>query len=151
MRFSIRPADAEVYLDDDYLGTGAQSYMPPYLAYVDPWMGETSADNRYVSVSGDDILPDMHIGRLSVGTPMEAAAIVDKILSYETTPDSGHEWDPAGRAGQSPDARISRMRKLGVSIKTGVAPEDTDRQQLYYFRRKTLARLAELMRAQEAA
>lgn len=37
------------------------------------------------------------------------------------------------------------LRKLNISIKPGVAAEDTSRQQLYYFRRKTLARLAELM------
>ena len=37
------------------------------------------------------------------------------------------------------------LRKLNISIKPGVAAEDTSRQQLYYFRRKTLARLADLM------
>jgi len=37
------------------------------------------------------------------------------------------------------------LQKLNISIKPGVAAEDTSRQQLYYFRRKTLARLAELM------
>jgi len=29
------------------------------LDEVDPWVGETATDNHYVSVSGDDILPDM--------------------------------------------------------------------------------------------
>ncbi len=52
---------------------------------------------------------------------------------------------------QDAESVLVALRKLGLGIKTGVAPEDTDRQQLYYLRRKTLARLAELMRAQEAA
>ena len=42
---------------------------------------------------------------------------------------------------------LSALRKLGLSIKKGVSAEQTDRQQLYYFRRKTLARLAEYMHA----
>lgn len=37
------------------------------------------------------------------------------------------------------------LRKMDISIKDGIAASDTNRQQLYYFRRKTLARLAELM------
>ncbi len=37
------------------------------------------------------------------------------------------------------------LKKLNISIKQGVAAENTSRQQLYYFRRKTLARLADLM------
>jgi hypothetical protein len=68
------------------LGTGEPNFIPPYLADVDPWLGEVPADNRYVCVSGDDILPDMHLGRLAVKTPAEVDAVVNKILSYEQNP-----------------------------------------------------------------
>ena len=37
------------------------------------------------------------------------------------------------------------LKKMQISIKSGVASNDTNRQQLYYFRRKTLAKLADLM------
>lgn len=37
------------------------------------------------------------------------------------------------------------LKKMNISIKQGVAATDTTRQQLYYFRRKTLAKLANLM------
>jgi hypothetical protein len=37
------------------------------------------------------------------------------------------------------------LQKLDISIKKGVAPADTNRQQLYYFRRKTLSKLTGLM------
>lgn len=40
---------------------------------------------------------------------------------------------------------LQALQALDISIKPGVAPAKTNRQQLYYFRRKTLARLAELM------
>jgi hypothetical protein len=53
----------------NYLGDLRPEFIPPYLADVDYWIGETAADNRYVSVSGDDFLPDMALGRLPVNTP----------------------------------------------------------------------------------
>ncbi len=40
---------------------------------------------------------------------------------------------------------LQALEKLDISIKPGLAPKDTDRQQLYYFRRKTLAKLSSLM------
>ena len=76
----------------DNFGYGEPNYIPPYLAYVDPWMGETAADNRYVCVSGDDILPDMHLGRLPVKTVAETEAMVAKILAYEQSPSPG-DWN----------------------------------------------------------
>ena len=54
-------------------------------------MGETAADNRFVTVSGGDILPDMHIGRLPCRTPAEAANMVAKIIAYEQE-DSAPGW-----------------------------------------------------------
>ena len=40
---------------------------------------------------------------------------------------------------------LAALRTLNICIKDGVPPEQTNRQQLYYFRRKTLAKLAEAM------
>jgi hypothetical protein len=62
------------------------TFIPPYLADVDPWTSETATDNRYVTVDGDDNLPDILIGRLPVKTLAEAQAVVDKIVRYETQP-----------------------------------------------------------------
>lgn len=87
-----RPAPAYVLLvgDGHYdpknnLGYGDVSYLPPYLAHVDPWLGETAADNRYACVDGDDIFPDLHLGRLPVKTAAETQAMVNKIAAYEAT------------------------------------------------------------------
>ncbi len=76
----------------DNLGTGEPNYIPPYLAMVDPTLGQTAADNRYVTVSGPDILPDMHIGRLPVQTSAQAGMMVNKILNYEQNPPSS-DWN----------------------------------------------------------
>ena len=45
------------------------------------------------------------------------------------------------------DARdvLAGLQRLNISIVEGVAPEQIDRQQLYYFRRKTLSKLKKLM------
>lgn len=76
----------------DYLGYGEPNYIPPFLADVDFWLKETAADNRYVCVSGDDNLPDMHLGRLPVRTRAEAQAVVAKIIAYEQHPAPG-DWN----------------------------------------------------------
>jgi len=76
----------------DNLGTGEPNYIPPYLAMVDPSIGETATDNRYACVSGDDVLADMYIGRLPAQSGAEADTMVNKILSYEQTPPDG-DWN----------------------------------------------------------
>jgi hypothetical protein len=68
------------------------NYVPPYLLYVDPYLGEVAADNRYAAIRGDDILPDLFIGRLPVSSPAEAATVVSKILAYEGDPPEG-DWN----------------------------------------------------------
>jgi hypothetical protein len=66
------------------LGKPLANLVPPYLIDIDPWIGETAADNRYVSVDGPaDYLPNMAIGRISAQTPGEVTAAVDKILAFE--------------------------------------------------------------------
>lgn len=71
-----------------YLATSSETFVPPYLADVDPWAGETATDNRYVTVDGEDLLPDMLIGRLPANSLEEAQVMVDKIISYESQPRS---------------------------------------------------------------
>jgi hypothetical protein len=68
-----------------YRSESNPTYLPPYLADVDPWLGEVSSDNRYADLTGDP-LPELRLGRLPVNTPAEVTVVVDKILSYETDP-----------------------------------------------------------------
>lgn len=78
------------YDPNDYLGKGRTSFIPPYLANIDPTIDETAADNRYVAF-GTDALPDMMIGRLAVNTPAEAAVMINKLVAYEQNPPEG-DW-----------------------------------------------------------
>jgi len=68
----------------NYAGNSAPTYIPPFLALVDPTLGETATENHFVAIDGSDIMPDMHIGRLPASTAAEASAMVSKIIAYET-------------------------------------------------------------------
>jgi uncharacterized repeat protein (TIGR01451 family) len=93
------PAPAYVLLVGDghrdsrnYQGTNTPEFIPPYLAQADPWLGEVPADNRYVTVSGQDAFPDMHLGRLPIRTAQQAADLVAKLIAYEQSPDPA-DWN----------------------------------------------------------
>jgi hypothetical protein len=63
--------------------TPHSTYIPPFLYLADPDLGETAADNRFVTFLFDDPLPDMHLGRFPVNTPAQAQTMVDKTIQYE--------------------------------------------------------------------
>lgn len=65
---------------------------PIYVPTIHGWApvsGETSMDHRFVTVSGDDTLPDMFIGRLSVQYPRELDTMVKKLIDYEQNSKNG--------------------------------------------------------------
>lgn len=126
----------------DHFGYGAPNYLPPYLAMVDPWWGETAADNRYAAVVGDDILPDLLVGRLPVSSLSEAETLVAKIVQYEREPFAG-DWnarhafvaDRADRAGdfaRAMDVTFETFIQdpwLGTKIYLDNLPFDTARRE----------------------
>jgi CheY-like chemotaxis protein len=63
------------------------AYLPTYLIYTDH-KGETVTDQWFVTFSGEDVIADMHIGRLPAADATQAAVMVNKILTYETTPNT---------------------------------------------------------------
>lgn len=73
--------------------TTYNTYIPPYLYLADPSMGETAADNRFVTFIGDDNIPDMHIGRFPVNNVTQAQAMVDKTMRYEVSCQCDGVWD----------------------------------------------------------
>lgn len=67
--------------------------IPPYLAMVDPRVGETACETCYAQLDGDDplddSLPDVALGRLPVKSAAELEALIAKIVGYETAADGG--------------------------------------------------------------
>ncbi len=121
----------------NYLGYSGVVYIPPYLGEFDPWSGETAADNRYVTISGSDILPDLYLGRLPVRSTTEALAMVNKIKNYENNApadnwnekvlfaadnaDSGGEFDDLSdqMVAKLPPSYITDTIYLGINYSSG--------------------------------
>ncbi|MFT5195981.1 MAG: hypothetical protein ACI9EW_002907 [Cellvibrionaceae bacterium] len=68
---------------------GKETLMPVMFADVDPWIGEIPADNQYVTVDGDDVLPDILLGRLPVNNLDELKVVVNKLVKY---PKQNFHW-----------------------------------------------------------
>jgi hypothetical protein len=72
----------------NYFGYGTVTHIPPYLAPVDPFLGEVACDACYAQLDGDsplaDLLPDLLFGRLPVKNEQELGRLVNKIVGYET-------------------------------------------------------------------
>ncbi|MFK7802654.1 MAG: C25 family cysteine peptidase [Anaerolineae bacterium] len=68
---------------------GKETLLPVMFADVDPWIGEIPADNRYVAIDGDDVLPDMLLGRLPVNNLEELDTVVLKLVAY---PNQNSSW-----------------------------------------------------------
>lgn len=84
-----RPAPKSVLLVGDgtydfrHYRYATPTFIPPYLEMVDIDGSETATDNRFVTATAGDVLPDLDIGRLPVNSPAETTAMVNKILAYE--------------------------------------------------------------------
>jgi uncharacterized membrane protein len=60
--------------------------VPPYLVTTDSWQGDMDSANLLVTLVGNDVLPEMLIGRLPVETSQQINDIVNKISVFESTP-----------------------------------------------------------------
>lgn len=98
-RYVLLLGDAS-YDFKDYLGTGVKNQVPPLLvktSYL--W---TASDPAYAAVNGEDILPDLALGRLPAANTVEVRAMVEKILAYESSSLAGA--GPAVLVADNPDA-----------------------------------------------
>lgn len=69
----------------DNLQTDTHTYVPSQTM-ISELFGEVSSDQWFATISGNDSLPDLLLGRLSAQTPAEAADIVAKLIQYDQTP-----------------------------------------------------------------
>jgi hypothetical protein len=81
LRYVLLLGDA-TYDFKDYLRTGVANRLPPLMvktSYL--W---TVSDPALAAINGDDVLPDVAIGRLPAKDTEEVRGMVSKILDYET-------------------------------------------------------------------
>ncbi|MBN2284007.1 MAG: hypothetical protein JXO48_08970 [Deltaproteobacteria bacterium] len=88
-----RPAPRYVFLVGDasidyrdYFGTGKMNRVPVHLTITEE-LGLTPSDNWYVCLEGDDIIPEMYIGRIPGATAADVARTINKITGYELAAD----------------------------------------------------------------
>ncbi len=101
----------------NYLATGNPTHIPPYLADVDPWLRVTACEFCYAQLDFDDPLDDslidIWLGRFPVADAVELAAVVDKIVRYESAVDPAAPWrslsvQMADDYVESPDGALDR-------------------------------------------
>ena len=95
------------YDPKDYLGTHVADRLPFHpvkTSYM--W---TASDPAFAAVNGDDLVPDLAIGRLSAGSLAEAQTLVAKLVAFER---AGRDPRRQGRArgGQRGRGRSFRGR-----------------------------------------
>ncbi len=116
-------------------GVTLPNLIPPYLAHVDPWMGETLADNRYVTVDGpDDILPDMAIGRIPANTPADVAAVADKVIAYEAAAPAGAWQERVVFVADSNLDPAGNFHAMSDDVRLNWLPAGYDDRTIYYNR-----------------
>jgi len=62
----------------------------PSIPYQSLEFGQSPSDNLFVDVTGEDLIPDIAIGRISCETVDEGNILIDKIINYPA--DNGKEW-----------------------------------------------------------
>lgn len=96
--WSPRPKFLVLFGDGDYdyrniLSDSDKNWIPPYQSadadtYIDQ-LESRAVEAYFTYVSGEDRIMDLAIGRLPVQTAQQARAVVDKIITYETSPPPG--------------------------------------------------------------
>jgi hypothetical protein len=98
-RYVLLLGDA-TYDYKDYLSLGVESQVP--AREVKTSFLWTASDPSYAMVNGDDLLPDLAIGRLPASTVEEVRVLVNKIISWETSSAKLHA--PVVLVTDNPDA-----------------------------------------------
>ena len=72
--------------------TTEENYIATEFAFVDRWQGQIISDHSLVLLSGDDVVADMAIGRISAHTLADANAAVDKIIRFDQEAAAEAPW-----------------------------------------------------------
>ena len=111
----------------DYLATGVKGQVP--VKIVKTQFVWTASDPWYGAINGDDILPDVAIGRLPAASIEEVERLVQKILDYESqegepeapviliadNPDGGGNFDADAEGLASTVLTEERLEKIYLS------------------------------------
>ncbi|MGD8584673.1 MAG: C25 family cysteine peptidase, partial [Chloroflexota bacterium] len=69
-----------------------EQYVLTDLPFVDPYNGQIPSDLTFALLSGDDLLPDLAVGRLAVESVAELTLVIDKIIRYDQNQRLSFGW-----------------------------------------------------------
>lgn len=98
--------------------------------------GPAASDNPFVTLVGDDVFPDMAIGRFPAANPDEVRAMVEKTMAYMDNPAPG-AWrsrvllvsDPTGNLSARNEQLAERARERGMNASELLADPADDAAQ----------------------
>ncbi len=70
-------------IDPHQVTWSAPQYVMTDLAFVDRFQGQIPSDYTFSLLVGNDILPDLAVGRITAKTAADVTAVVDKIIIYD--------------------------------------------------------------------
>ena len=100
---------------------GAYNIACDYYQWGDSWWGYTGAsDVKYTYISGNDLLPEIVIGRISADNSSDLANIINKTIQYEKGTLQSESWfersaligDPTVGSGISPAITCQWIKEL---------------------------------------
>lgn len=132
---AFSPAHGTVFAEIDATRYGPDAELKhrnlvPTWSYL-TYDGHAAGDNWFVSVDGEDDLPEMAVGRFPVTEPSEVAAIVEKTIRYQQRPEYGPWrnrmlWITSEQAGfiQMSDQLAETFGKRGFAPEKVYPPPD---------------------------
>lgn len=115
-------------------GPNNVNLIPPYLAAVDPWLGEAACDTCYGRLATDDPrdqpLPDLAVGRLPVKSAAELTALVEKLIAYESGPRSAPWRGTLALIAEEPDTAGDFAAEADAAA--AMAPPGARVRRVYY-------------------
>jgi uncharacterized repeat protein (TIGR01451 family) len=69
-----------------------EQIVPTDLLFVDRWQGQIPSDLTYSLLVGDDMLPDLAVGRIPAQSAADAANVIDKIIRFEQNQLQSFSW-----------------------------------------------------------
>lgn len=116
-----------------YLANSSVTFIPPFLKSFEYFDLENAADNRFATLDGaTDILADLMIGRLPVNSDVQLAAMVQKIIDYETKAPDG-SWRLTGTiVADHPIQGDYNFYNAANALFTAMRPSPMAREKIYY-------------------
>ena len=72
--------------------TTKETYVVADIVAIDRFQGYVPSDHTFSMLVGNDIIPDISVGRLTAATPTEMANMVDKIVAYDQSITTSQPW-----------------------------------------------------------